>query len=277
MELNVSEKGVYSISTFLFAELLSKSYFYNSFEIFNFSDQSVLTEVGNDLEDIMEETKKYSNTEADNEDLPENDLQSQSTSRSLKQSKTRTRSSSSKQSKNTSDIITSSSRGSKVSKRDSKKPTVHPVDTRSDSSDESISSRASTSSKRSKGRRSSYTSLELRRSSTRPQFRPLTVIQSDESLTVTPKKSAADDDSILSSADNSHSKRSHMRRVTRSQKTENEHSDRESSVSDIGNLSTSVITRQARRSLTLDETPTKVLTEVSVGLQVLLFSMTIGN
>ncbi len=119
-----------------------------------------------------------------------------------------------------------------------------------DSTDDSISSKVSSNSRRSRGRPSTYTNIALRKSSVRRSFKPLAVIPSDEEslpLSTPPKgHRGAEDESVISSSDSTHSKQSPAQRITRSHKAESDQSDRESSVvSDA----TSVSTRQTRRSL----------------------------
>lgn len=131
------------------------------------------------------------------------------------------------------------------------------------SSDESVSSRASTSSRR-KGRTSTFTKMELRRSSVRPQFKPLSVIPSDEESTSfqtppRPTQSAHEDEGLPSSSESTHSKRSTARKsitsaatvTTRSRRVGSDHSDHDtSSVSDVSTVSTA--TRRSRRSISAE-------------------------
>lgn len=114
---------------------------------------------------------------------------------------------------------------------------------------ESTSSRASTASKRSTRGRRSYTSMELRKSSVRPNFKPLAVIPSDDESfqQPTPTKTAADD-SFHSSAESTYSRASmeSRRSLRNAPKSSDEVSDVESSVSNSSNLTASSVGSRKR-------------------------------
>ncbi|XP_065200362.1 protein ELYS isoform X2 [Planococcus citri] len=124
---------------------------------------------------------------------------------------------------------------------------------------ESNSSRASSASRRSLRNRRTYTSMELRRSSVRPNFKPLAVIPSDDESQLsfqlpTPTKNVAED-SFHSSAESTLSKasnRSRTRRKTQSECSEDV-SDKESSVSDVSTMTGSSVSSRKRMATRSDD------------------------
>lgn len=215
------------------------------------------------LEDVREETESMNSEK----DFPEGSLRleddegdddAELTTRAVKNRTIKTRAS---------DVRASRGRTSaKSSKKlaadtpQSSSPASHGPPSADISSDESVSSRASTSSRR-KGRPSTFSKMELRRTSARPQFKPLSVIPSDEESTSfqtppRPSHSAYEDEGLPSSSESTHSKRSTARRlavgaspvISRSRRVGSDHSDHDtSSVSDISTVSTA--TRRSTRSV----------------------------
>lgn len=114
----------------------------------------------------------------------------------------------------------------------------------------STSSRASTASRQSQRGRRSYTSMELRKSSVRPNFKPLAVIPSDDESQSfqqpTPTKNLTDE-SLLSSPGSTISKASTASRSRRRSTSKvSDVSDKESSFSDTSSATASSVSSRKR-------------------------------